>query len=65
MQATTGRPATTIKEDLDVLENKKIALATEGFTPDMRRYGPVLLKNRSALSSENALTIAAIQASKS
>jgi hypothetical protein len=57
MQAAASHPATTIKKDLDVLENKKIALATEGFTPDMRRYGRVLLKNRSALSSENALTI--------
>jgi len=36
--------ATTINEVLNQKIDKKIALATEGFTSDMRRYGPVLLR---------------------
>ncbi|HZD81458.1 MAG TPA: hypothetical protein VE076_01165, partial [Nitrososphaeraceae archaeon] len=48
---------TTINEVLNQKIDKKIALATEGFTSDMRRYGPILLKDRTQLSVENALTI--------
>ena len=47
-----------IKSEIEIeeREKKKIALATEGFTSSIRRFGTIL-RDRSELSSENALTI--------
>jgi len=57
MQQKEPTTTTTINEVLNQKIDKKIALATEGFTSDMRRYGPVLLKDRTQLSVGNALTV--------
>jgi hypothetical protein len=44
MQQKEPATTTTINEVLNQKIDKKIALATEGFTSDMRRYGPVILR---------------------
>ncbi len=58
--AITAAASTSKVKDLEIekeIENRKIALATEGFTSNIHSYGAALLKDRSRLSRENALTI--------
>jgi hypothetical protein len=42
-------------KDLEIIENRKIVLATEGFTTN--KFCELLLKDRDRISRDNALTI--------
>jgi hypothetical protein len=65
-RSPTKPAATAIKHlaIIDMSSDRKIALATEGFTPDMRRYEALLMmrtdnnsRSELSVSKENALTM--------